>query len=230
MQHTKNVVIWSKEAHYGRNTVQNAVLAILKAKPGMGSLQLRKALLIADALHNPLHRQSITGAHYIKHKFGPVPDDAAFSLLNQMSFPLHMVEIVKEPVGPYTQNSYFSLKEPDYSVFSRSQIDILNYAASAAWKYSASRLSDMTHDDAYNTTPMGGDIPLELVCKMTPSGYDTEPFTEREREAARKFFESDEARIFDFDPTGSKMPVKAALPGKAAAGGRQGRAGRKVSP
>ena len=177
---------------------ENTVLAILKAKPGMGSVQLRKALIIADALHNTMHGTSMTGAMYVKHRFGPVPDDEAYKVLMDMIFPLHFVEVIEEPVGHVTQNSYYSATEPDYSIFNRSQIDIINYAAATSWKYSASRLSDMTHDEIYNNTPMGGVIPLNLVCKMTVSGYDTEPFTEQEKEAVKRFFESDEARMFDF--------------------------------
>jgi hypothetical protein len=177
---------------------ENAVLAILTARPGMGSLQLRKALIIADALHNALHGESITGAKYIKHKFGPVPDDEAFMLLMQMEFPLKMVEVIEEPIGHVTQNSYYASVVPRYELFTRSQIDILNYAAKTAWKYSATRLSDMTHDDVYNKTPMGAEIPLEMVCAMKITGYDTDPFTEEERAEARRFFESDEARSFEF--------------------------------
>jgi hypothetical protein len=176
----------------------NAVLSILTAKPGMGSVQLRKALIIADALHHALHGDSITGASYIKHKFGPVPDDEAFNALIKMDFPLHFVEVIEEPVGHVTQNSYYPVKDPDYSVFTRSQIDILNYAAGTAYKYGASRLSDMTHDEVYNRTPMGAEIPLSLVCTMAISGYDTEPFTEQEKEQVKGFLESDEARLYDF--------------------------------
>lgn len=177
---------------------KNAVLAILKARPGMGSLQLRKALIIADALYNTLHGESITGAKYIKHKFGPVPDDEAFMLLKQMEFPLKLVEVIEEPVIHLTQNSYYISAEPDYGVFNRSQIDILNYAARTAWKYPATKLSDMTHDEVYNNTPMGEVIPLEMICKMTITGYDTDPFTEDEKIEVRKILESDEASMYEF--------------------------------
>jgi len=177
---------------------KNAVLAILKAKPGMGSLQLRKALIIADALHNAYYGESITGAKYIKHKFGPVPDDEAYLLLTQMEFPLKLVEVTEKPVGPYTQNSYHASVEPDYSVFTQEQIDMLNYAAKTAWKYSALRLSEMTHDEVYDSTPFGEEIPLEMVCKITVTGYDTEPFTEEEITEARNFLESDDARMYEF--------------------------------
>jgi hypothetical protein len=177
---------------------QNAVLAILKAKPGIGSIQLRKALIIADALHDTLHGIGITGARYIKHKFGPVPDDEAFKVLLEMDFPKHMIEIIEEPIGHVTQNSYYPITQPNYSLFTRDQIDILNYAAETAYKYGASRLSDMTHDDIYNRTPMGGEIPLNLVCTMTVSGYDTEAFTKQEKAAVSEFLKTDEARLYNF--------------------------------
>jgi hypothetical protein len=177
---------------------KNAVLAILKSRPGIGSIQLRKALIIADATHNALHGVGITGARYIKHRFGPVPDDEAFAILIQMNFPLHMVDVIEEPRGHLTQNAYYAVTEPNYTLFTRSQIDILNYAAMTAYKYGASRLSDMTHDDVYHQTPMGGEIPLDSVCAISISGYDTEPFTGHERAMAENFLKSDEARLFDF--------------------------------
>jgi hypothetical protein len=177
---------------------KNAVLAILKARPGIGSIQLRKALIIADAAHHALHGESITGARYIKHPFGPVPDDEAFAVLMKMDFPLHQIEIIEEPVGHLTQNAYYAVAAPDYSIFTRNQIDILNYAAVTAYKYGASRLSDMTHDAIYHQTPMGAEIPLDLVCTMTVSGYDTDPFTDAEKSAVEEFLKSDEARLYDF--------------------------------
>jgi hypothetical protein len=164
----------------------------------MGSLQLRKALIIADALHNLLHGKSITGVTYIKHKYGPVPEDEAYLLLMQMSFPLRLVEVIEEPVGYVTQNSYYPIAAPDYALFTRSQIDILNHAAATAVKYTASRLSDMTHDNVYNQTPMGEEIPLRLVCQTAVSGYDTEPFTEQESTDVKRYLESDDARLFTF--------------------------------
>jgi hypothetical protein len=177
---------------------KNAVLAVLKARPGMGSIQLRKALIIADAVHHALHGESITGTRYVKHKFGPVPDDEAFNILIKMDFPLHMIDIIEEPVGHLTQNAYYAAAEPDYALFTRSQIDIINYAAATAYKYGASRLSDMTHDDVYYQTPMGGEIPLDSVCVMSVSGFDTEPFTENEKAAVEDFLKTDEARLYSF--------------------------------
>jgi hypothetical protein len=78
---------------------ENTVLAVLKARPLMGSLQLRKALVIADALHFQMYGESLTGAEYIKKQYGSVPDTEAFLLLQQMAFSLNAVEVIEVPTG-----------------------------------------------------------------------------------------------------------------------------------
>jgi hypothetical protein len=177
---------------------ENTVLAVLKAKPLMGSLQLRKALVIADALHFQMYGESLTGAAYIKKQYGPVPDSEAFLLLQQMAFPLNIIEVIEVPTGPYTRISYKAVREPDYSAFTPEQIKIINFAARTACRYTASRLSDMTHDENYRSLPMGAAIKLDLVCAPYVSGYDTPPMTRSEKKAVKNFLKSDEARLFSF--------------------------------
>jgi hypothetical protein len=180
-----------------KNKFENTVLAILKAQPGIGSLQLRKALVIADALHYSLHNESITGANYIKHKYGPVPEDEAYHTLMAMDFPKRMIEMIEEPRGRYTRNSYIALSEPDYSGFTESQIKIIEFAARTASRYSAAMLSDMTHDENYAITPKGGVIGLESVCRPHVSEViDTPAFTAEEKKAAQDFFKDDENSLY----------------------------------
>ena len=174
---------------------ENTVLAILKVTPGLGSIQLRKALCIADAVHNSLHCQSITGSRYIKEKLGPVPDDEGHRCLVEMIIS-GKIEMNEEPEGPYTKNSHYPISEPDYSIFTRSQIDIINYAARMAYSHSGTALSSKTHDAIYDKINMREEIPLEAICTPIVTGYDTEPFTEEERSDMRKFFESNEGRLF----------------------------------
>jgi hypothetical protein len=181
-----------------KNKFENTVLAILMAKPMIGSLQLRKALIIADALHFQLYGESLTGAEYIKKQYGPVPDDGAFFILRQMEFPLNRIEIIETPAGPYTKIAYRAVEEPDYSAFTPEQRKIISFAAKTACKYTATRLSDMTHDENYRSLPMGAAVRLESVCAPSVSGYETEPMTGAEKEAVSKFLESDEARLFSF--------------------------------
>jgi hypothetical protein len=178
---------------------KNTILAILTARPGLGSVQLRKALIIADALHFSLFGESFTGAKYIKFPYGPVPDRDAFNLLNRMYFEENLIDIIEEPEGPMTKNSYFALQSPDTGVFTEEEDKIIRFAANVALKYSASKLSDMTHDEVFNKTAMRGEIPLDRVCTMTITGrFDTPDFTEEEKFNLMKVLSSNEARHFSF--------------------------------
>jgi len=176
---------------------ENTVLAILKVSPGLGSIQLRKALCIADAVHNSLHGQGITGSRYIKEKFGPVPDNDGYRCILEMVF---SEKIVNDEIysGIGTENHFYANAEPE-AIFSPSQLSIINFAAMTARNFRATELSLKTHDDVYNRTPMRAEIPLSEICKPTVvSKYETEPFTEEEIFNAKRFFESDEARIHGF--------------------------------
>ena len=178
-----------------KEVFENTVLAILKVSPGLGSIQLRKALCIADAVHNSLHKQSITGVRYIKEKLGPVPDNDGYRCILEMMF---SDKIVNDEIysGIGTENHFYANAEPEM-IFTKSQLDIINFAAMTARNYRATELSLKTHDDVYNRTPMRAEIPLSEICKpVIASKYETEPFTEEEIFNAKRFFGSDEARIF----------------------------------
>jgi len=176
---------------------ENTVLAILKVSPGLGSIQLRKALCIADAVHNSLHGESITGSRYIKEKFGPVPDNDGYRQILEMVF---SEKIINDELysGFGTENHFYANAEPE-AVFTSSQLNIINFAATTARNFRASELSLKTHDDLYNRTPMRAEIPLSEICKpVVASKYETEPFTSEEIFDAKRFFESDEARVYGF--------------------------------
>ncbi|MDR2470530.1 MAG: SocA family protein [Treponema sp.] len=176
---------------------ENTVLAILTASPGLGSIQVRKALCIADALHHSLHGESITGSRYIKEKYGPVPDNEGYRCFMEMVL---SDKIVNDEIyaGYGTENHFYANSEPDIA-FTPSQLGIITYAARTACHFRATELSLKTHDDVYNRTPMRAEIPLSEICKpVAASKFETEPFTEEESLAARRFFESNEARIYGF--------------------------------
>jgi len=178
---------------------KNTVLAILKTHPGLGSVQVRKSLIIADALRNALFGESLTGARYIKDRYGPVPDRNAFNLLNKMYIEEFLIDIIEEADGHYTKNSYFALKDPDPFVFNEEEDKIIRFAADIALKYSATLLSSMTHDDTYNNTPMGEEIPLDRVCTMTLTGpFDTPSFTKDEKINLIKVLDSDAIQQYTF--------------------------------
>jgi hypothetical protein len=172
-----------------REKYENTVLAILKIAPGLGDIQVRKALCIADAVHYSLHKESITGVRYIKGQFGPVPDNDGYRCLIDMIFSEKIIND-EHYAGYGTVSHYYAYREPDYTLFTDSQLSIINYAAKTAMNYRATDLSLRTHDEVYRNTPMKGEIPLAEICKPAVNDYTTQLFTEEEREDVRIFFES----------------------------------------
>ena len=178
---------------------RNTVLAILKAQPGLGSIQLKKALILTDATYHALFGESLTGAKYIKFPHGPVPDFDAYNFLSRMLYKECAIDIIEEAIGPVTQNSYFANKVPDPGIFNEEIDKIIRFAADVAKKYSATKLSDMTHDDVYDSTPMRSEIPLNKVCTLTVTDrLDTPNFTDEEKFELTKVLNTDEIAGYSF--------------------------------
>ena len=178
---------------------RNTVLAILKAQPGLGSVQLKKALILTDATYFALFGKSLTGVNYIKYPRGPVPDFDAYNYLTRMLYKEYDIEIIEEAVESVTQNSFFANKEPDPGVLNEETEKIIRFAADVAKKYSATKLSDMTHDDVYDSTPMRSVIPLDKVCTLAVTDrLDTPSFTEDEKTELIKVLNTDEIAGYSF--------------------------------
>lgn len=174
---------------------ENAILAILKFTPSLGAVQLRKAICIADAVHNSLHGKSITGCRYIKEKLGPVPDADGENCLKEL-YKSKKITIARVRVGCHVKHVYNALIEPDNYLFTESQANILKYAAELVASLSAKELSDKTHDAVYHSLNMGDEIPLDEICKpMVIEDEEDVPLTEEMLNEIKRYFEQDENRL-----------------------------------
>jgi hypothetical protein len=66
------------------DVVENTVLALLKAAPGIGSIHLNMGLLLIDAYYHSLYGRTLTGIRYVKHADGVVPDSDAQKIICEM--------------------------------------------------------------------------------------------------------------------------------------------------
>ena len=137
-----------------RDLLRNTILALLTEAPGLGEIQLRKALVVIDILNESFYGKGLTGTTYIKYPHGPVPDDGSWQVILSM---------LKEPVGTWTKHAYYMKADPDYKLFTEDQISFVQAAARFAQKNTATILSQMTHDAVYHNTPMGEAIPLSAM-------------------------------------------------------------------
>jgi hypothetical protein len=168
--------------------LQNTVLALLKAAPGLGSIHINKGLLIIDAYHHSLYLKTLTGINYVKHDLGPVPESKAHMVLFEME--LDKIKVCPEKKGPvHTLNAHYALSEPDCSLFTQTSIDIINETADMIKHMSASRLSRLTHNKVWEDTPKGQIIPIESAYSIQIISRKVRKLTNSERYQAKTILE-----------------------------------------
>jgi hypothetical protein len=176
-----------------REILKNTVLALLEEAPGLGEIQLRKALVIVDVLNTSYYGKGLTGSEYIKYPHGPVPDNDSWKVILNM-VQEELLYIKEEPVGRFTKHGYYRNQKPDYSCFTQDQILYIQSAARFAVKNTAKNLSDLTHDEVYQRTAMGQVIPLSamLDIRVKPA----KRLTEAQKEEVRAGIDADRDFIF----------------------------------
>jgi len=175
----------------------NTVLALLKISPGLGGVQINKALIMIDALYHSYYKKTLTGITYIKHWFGPVPDFEAKDELYRMEF--GKIKVVKERSGNFVKHAHYAIEEPDYAVLPNKAIEIIQDVVSYVKGNIAGKLSEITHDAVYENAHMGDVIPIESIYSFQSN---TSPWTEQEKEDTNRMLqgisESDEFDLSSF--------------------------------
>jgi hypothetical protein len=170
--------------------LQNTVLALLNAAPGLGSIHINKGLLLIDAYHHSLYQKTLTGINYVKHDLGPVPEPKAHDVLYRMELDQDQIEVRPEKKGPiHTLNAHYAVSKPNYNLFSKTAIDIIKEVAGMIRHMSATHLSKVTHNKIWEETPKGQVIPIESAYSSRIISRNVRKLTGQEREQAKNILE-----------------------------------------
>jgi len=150
-----------------KKVFKNTVLLIIElaGENGIGSVRLNKCLIISDAMHQALHRESLTGATYIKHKYGPVLGKEAYNLLQEM-IDSEDIMVFEEMISPNVCeiNHYLGPGvKASRELLDENQIKIISWAVSTVMNMTAKQLTDTTHDRSYQKTPMFAELHLDDI-------------------------------------------------------------------
>lgn len=147
----------------------------------VGDIYLNKVLFFSDAFALQRLGEPITGARYQKREFGPT----ARPLLPLREEMVERGEVEVEMVGKRRVTR--ALREPDMTLFSAGEIELVERVMDLFRAYSATVVSDISHDlsPGWNLVELGEDIPLQSQL------LSTEPASpqalQRGRELAQKF-------------------------------------------
>jgi len=179
-----------------KTLLKNTVLALLKTAPGLGNVQMRKGLIMIDALYHSFYKETLTGVTYIKHWYGPVPDYDANNELYKMEFV--EIKVVHERLGNKEKVAHYAISEPDFSAFpNKKAIEIIRDVAGYIITNKAGKLSEITHDAVYENTKMGDEIPIESIYSIEVTA---EPWTKEEHYAVQSAVKELDESGFDLSP------------------------------
>lgn len=135
--------------------------------------KLFKLLFYSDFLNFKFYDFSITGLKYAHLPLGPVPDDYNFILGALLNFDKEIeMELVEFP--QYSGEILKVKSPPDISVFSDTEIEILNFVNEKFKDLSTNQLIDLTHkEQAYICTKNSEIIPYDFAKELN---FDLEVF------------------------------------------------------
>lgn len=127
--------------------------------------KLNKLLFYADFKHFKEYSVSITGAKYVHLQYGPVPDDYDyyFAELSQN----RRLNVVEEQNNDYTYLICQAREEPDMSMFSKSEKEILQSTLDFFKDYGSVKIMNFSHEEtAYKSTRDGEKISYQYAKEL----------------------------------------------------------------
>ena len=125
----------------------------------LGAVKLNKILWFSDCQYYARHGRTITGEDaYIRKDNGPCV--ARFeSTLSGLKEDGAIVE-KRVPALDYVRREFFAQTEPDLSILSGEEVDMLLVVAAQIAPMTAAEASALSHDDLWDATPHRGAIPV----------------------------------------------------------------------
>ena len=125
----------------------------------LGATKLNKVLWYSDVFAFAQEGKSITGAAYVKRKFGPVPKNVRGARTRlEASGTIIERQVMNHGLQ---QVQFISLKPADVSMFTASQISLVDTVLEAICSnHTALSISNFSHDFIWESAEIGEEIPM----------------------------------------------------------------------
>lgn len=138
------------------------ILNKVGAKPNVGETVLYKLLFYIDFDYYEKYEEQIIGATYIKNHFGPTPKEFV-KVVEKMELDKELVRL-REKYFAHPQSKYLPLREPDLSLLSGREVELIDEVLNKLSDMNANQISEFSHNDVpWLTTDDGKVIPYESV-------------------------------------------------------------------
>jgi uncharacterized phage-associated protein len=145
-------------------------------RDALGNTKLHKVLYYSDVLHFLDKGRPLTGADYLRQRFGPTARclSSALRELEQEK----RVSVSHRNYYGYSKCDYDSLKEFRSNRLSTEERDLIQHVVSFVCKHTAHEISEFSHDDVWASVPMGERIPYYAAYAIFPAEVSDEDIRE----------------------------------------------------
>lgn len=136
------------------------IISRCEFKKNFGRVVLYKLLYFSDFDHYEIHEKPISGEIYTHKRNGPTPSHfstAIKELINEGK-----VNESQERVITFLKFKYSCLKEPDTSLFSEDELQVINDTINRISHFYSNAISEYSH----------GDLPWKLAKEGEPLNYE----------------------------------------------------------
>ena len=148
------------------------ILNKVGSKPNIGETVIYKILYFIDFDYYEKYEEQLIGATYQKNPYGPTPKEfiKIVSLMEGKD-----LRKIKDEYFKYPQTKYLPLREPDLSILSAREINLIDQVINRFADMNATQISEYSHNDVpWLTTDEGKIIEYETVF------YRTTPYSVRD--------------------------------------------------
>jgi len=135
----------------------------------LGAVRLNKILWCADSMMYRQTGNSISGAKYVRRERGPVPHHVLVAIRELKEAGLISV---REPAQQYEPREFVSLVSPNKELFSDVEEGLVRtLVESICGHFTATEISELTHDDVWKAALEGEEIPLQATLVSEAGDY-----------------------------------------------------------
>ena len=144
---------------YDLEKLENMILYLVERLDRVLKVKLNKLLWYCDFLHFKETSVSITGSQYISLKYGPVPNNYDFitDMMRDEGL-LDKMEVIFNARAGIVGEEFTALVEPDKSMFSEKELQVMNFVADTFRNYTSKRIMEKSHKEIACKKCEDGDI------------------------------------------------------------------------
>lgn len=134
----------------------------------LGATRLNKICWYADTASYQAFGAAITTETYVKRAKGPVPQRILMAIRELENEKRILTRVNEHQV--YKTKLFYSLSEPDKSLFSEREMEIISVMTEAICRnHTATSVSDLSHDDIWEAAVEGEELPFYATLVSEPA-------------------------------------------------------------